>query len=72
MITADDIIQSVRSRIRTPEQEIRIRALYERAHVAFEKDRTLGIKQELQSDWALLKSKFDKAIQQVKKETGLF
>jgi hypothetical protein len=72
VITAEEIIQSVRSRIRSPEQEIRIRALYERAHAAFEKDRTQGIKQELQSDWALLKSRFDKAIQQVKKETGLF
>jgi hypothetical protein len=72
VVTIDDILQSVRSRIRTPEQEVRIRALYERAHAAFEKDRTQGIKQELQSDWALLKSKFDKAIQQVKKETGFF
>lgn len=72
MVTIDEILQSVRSRIRSPEQEVRIHALYQRAHAAFETDRSQGIKQALQSDWALLKTKFDRAIQQVKKETGLF
>jgi hypothetical protein len=72
VVTVDEILQSVRSRIRGPEQEARIRALYERAHAAFEKDRSQGIKQALQADWTLLKTTFDKAIQQVKKDTGLF
>ena len=72
MVTIDDILQSVRSRIRNPEHEARIRALYKRAQAAFEKDRSQGIKQELQSDWGLLKSKFEKTMQLVKKETGLF
>jgi len=72
VITSDDVLKSIKSRIRDAAQEAKIRGLYDRSHAAFEKDRMQGIKNELASDWTQLKAKFDKAIEQVKKDTGLF
>jgi hypothetical protein len=53
-------------------QEARIRDLFDRTKAAYQTDRTQGVRRELTSDWTALKAKFDAAIQQVKKETGLF
>jgi hypothetical protein len=72
MITFNDILDSIKPRLRDFSQETRLRALYDRTCTAYETDRTQGIKRELASDWTKLKTKFDTAIQEVKKETGLF
>ena len=72
MVSIDDVIASIKPRIRDEAQEMKIRDLYKRTHTAFQTDRTHGIKRELDSDWQQLKAKFDKAIEAVKKDTGLF
>ncbi len=72
MITPDDVLKSIKPRIRDSAQEARIRRLYDRTSTAFDKDRIQGIEKELESDWAQLKANFDRAIAKVKKDTGLF
>jgi hypothetical protein len=72
MVRIDDVIASIKPRIRDEAQETKIRDLYKRTHSAFQTDRTLGIKRALDSDWQQLKVKFDKAMGKVKKDTGLF
>lgn len=72
MLDINNILDSVKRRIRDFPQEERIRDLYERATVAYQTDRAQGINRELESDWTRLKAKFDTAIEEVKKDTGLF
>ena len=72
MVNIDAVLDSIKPRMRDFSQETRIRELFDRTKAAYETDRTQGIKRELASDWTKLKAKFDTAIQQVKKETGLF
>ena len=72
MVKFSDILDSIEPRMRDFDQETRIRELYDRTCSAYQTDRAQGIKRELASDWTKLKTKFDTAIQKVKKETGLF
>ena len=72
MANINDVLDSIKSRLRDFPQETRIRELYDRTYAAYQTDRTRGIKTELESDWNKLKNKFDATIQKVKKETGLF
>jgi hypothetical protein len=72
VIDINNILNSIKPRIRDFPQEERIRELYDRAYGAYQTDRTRGIKTELESDWNKLKTKFEAAIEKVKKETGLF
>ncbi len=72
MVNIDDVLNSIKPRMRDFPQETRIRELFDRTNTAYQTDRTQGIKRELASDWTKLKAKFDTAIQKVKKETGLF
>jgi hypothetical protein len=72
VIDINDILSSIKLRTRDFPQEKRIRELYDRTYAAYQTDRTRGIETELESDWNKLKTKFDAAIEKVKKETGLF
>ncbi len=72
LVNINEILNSIRPRLRDFPQETRIRELYDRTYAAYQTDRMQGIKSELASDWTKLKAKFDTAIQEVKKETGLF
>ena len=65
MISADDVAHAVAARVDGPEQEKRIRDLYERARAA-------SVKQVLAADRAALQKRFDKALKEVKAQTGLF
>jgi hypothetical protein len=72
VIDINDILNSIKPRMRDSLQETRIRELYDRTYAAYQTDRMRGIKTELESDWNKLKTKFDSAIEKVKRETGLF
>lgn len=72
MITADAVIDSVKSRIRDRTQEDRIRQLHDRSKSAYERDRAQGVTNELRADWNTARSKFMGALAKVKTETGLF
>ena len=72
MIEFSDILDSIEPQMRDFDQETRIRELYDRTCSAYQTDRAHGIKKVLSSDWSNLKTRFDTAIQKVKKETGLF
>ena len=72
MVDINDILNSIKPRMRDCPQETRIRELYDRTYAAYQTDRMRGIKTELESDWNKLKTKFDSAIERVKKDTGLF
>jgi hypothetical protein len=72
VVNINDVLDSIRTRLRDFPQETRIREIYDRTFAAYQTDRAQGTKRELASDWTKLKGKFDAAIQQVKKETGLF
>jgi hypothetical protein len=72
LVNINEILDSIKPRMRDFPQETRIRELYDRASSAYQTDRIRGIKTALESDWNKLKTKFDAAIQKVKKETGLF
>ncbi len=71
MVTSDNVLNRIKSKLSTPEQESRIRALYDRTQSAYEKNRSQGISSELQADWNQLKARFPKALAELKKETGL-
>jgi hypothetical protein len=68
----NDILDSIKLRLRDFPQETRIRELYDRTSTAYNTDRIQGIKKELDMDWSKLKARFDSAMQNVKQETGLF
>ncbi len=68
----NDILNSIRTELRDESQETRIRSLYGRTHAAFLTDGPKGIERELESDWKQLKAKFDKAVERLKKDTGLY
>jgi hypothetical protein len=72
VVDINAVLDSIKPRMRDFPQETRIRDLFDRTKAAYQTDRTQGIKRELTSDWTKLKARFDTAIQQVKKETGLF
>ena len=72
MVNINEILDSIKPRLRDFPQETRIRELFDRTNTAYQTDRTQGIKRELAADWTKLKAKFDIATQKVKKETGLF
>ena len=72
MVTADDVLKAVSSKLRDPAQESRIRALYTRAHSGYETNGAPGIKGELETDWKSLDARFETAMNKVKKDTGLF
>jgi hypothetical protein len=72
LLQTDNIIDSIKLRLHDFSQETRIRELYERTYKAYQADRTRGIKTALDADWRALKTKFDAAIEAVKKETGIF
>lgn len=72
MVNIADLISSIKPQIRDATQEARIRQLYDRAYAAYQKDRAQGIKRELESDWANLRTKFNLSLEEVKKKTGLF
>lgn len=72
MIDINNILDSIKPRMRDFQQETRIRELYSRTNAAYQTDRVRGIKSELESDWNKLKTKFDATVEKVKKETGLF
>lgn len=71
MVTTDDVLKPIRSKISTQDQEGRIRAVYDHARTAYEKDGTPGINSVLQADWKQLRTRFQMAMDKVKKETGL-
>ena len=72
MININEILDSIKPRMRDFPQETRIRDLYDRTYAAYQTDGTRGIESELEADWRKLKTKFDAAIDKVKRETGLF
>ena len=72
MVDVEEILASIKPKVRNPEQEARIRQLYDRAHAAYESDRTRGVTQVFEADWRSIKTKFDTCLEKVKKETGLY
>jgi len=71
VVKINDILDSIKLRMRDFPQETRIRELYDRTYAAYRTDGTHGIKMQLDSDWSRLKTKFDTAIETVKRETGI-
>jgi len=71
MVTADEISQFLKSRVSSPEQDARIRALYESAHNVYKQRGAKGVTDEIQSHWTKLEARFSKAIAQLRKDTGL-
>ena len=71
MVSSDDVMKGISSKIRDASQETRIRALYDRTRGAYDKNTATGIKTELDHDFAGLRRKFNLALEKVRKETGV-
>lgn len=72
MSAIDDLITSLTIDARDGEQQRRVNELSKRSLGAFRNRGSDGIQDELESDWDRLKNEFDSALQDVKKDTGLF
>jgi len=71
VVTPDDVLKAVASKLRDPAQQTRIRTLYTRAHSGYENNGAAGIKGALETDWNAIKARFDAAMSKVKKDAGL-
>jgi hypothetical protein len=71
VVTPDDVLKAISSKVRDSAQESRIRALYTRAHSGYETNGAAGIKGALETDWNATKARFDAAMSKVKKDAGL-
>ena len=72
MSAIDDLVTSLTVDARDAEQQRRVNELSKRSLSAFRNRGPDGIQDELECDWGTLKSEFDSALQEVKKDTGLF
>jgi len=70
MVTANDVLKAIFPKVRDSAQESRIRALYARAHSGYETNGASGIKSELETDYNSLNTRFETAMNKVKKDTG--